>query len=263
MIPVILFSILTLSLLIASFIYLINVMRKQKEIEEIKTDFTNNITHELKTPIAVAYAANDSLLNFAADSNTPRMNRYLSICQEQLRLLDRLVEQILSLSMERKKPVLLNNEDVSINELFDSLANTFRLKYPDRVNFTIDVKEGTQLLTDRMHISNIVGNLIDNAVKYSKGKAEVTMRAYMIGDGSCIIEISDKGIGITNEQQKLIFDKFYRVPHDNIHDVKGYGLGLFYVKSMTEKLGGTVSVESTPGKGSCFKLIFKISMVND
>lgn len=256
MIPVILFSILTLLLLGLTFIYLIRILRKQRELEEIKTDFTNNITHELRTPIAVAYAANDALLNFDSANHSPRVIKYLNICQSQLRLLDRLVEQILSLSMERTRPSLLNIEDVDVKEIFKDLSKTFKFKYPNKVTFLIDTGEGVILRTDRMHLSNIISNLVDNAIKYSVGEACVTMRAYREKNGGCIIEISDNGIGISDEQQKHIFDKFYRVPHGNIHNVKGYGLGLFYVKSMTEKLGASVSVKSALGKGSCFKLIF-------
>lgn len=258
MIPVILFSFGTLALLVVTFIYLIRIMRKQKELEEIKTDFTNNITHELKTPIAVAYAANDALLNYASSDNTPRMNRYLRVCQEQLRLLDRLVEQILSLSMERDKPLLLNRETINLKDMLLSLTEIFKVKYAGKVSFIIDVHKDVYIKTDRMHLSNIVSNLIDNAIKYSERHAYVTIRGYVDSTGAHVIEVTDKGIGLSSEQQKLIFDKFYRVPKGNIHDVKGYGLGLFYVRSMTEKLGGSVSVRSIPGAGSTFKLIFKI-----
>lgn len=257
MAPVIMFSAFTLVLLVMTFGYLILTMSKQKQLEEIKTDFTNNITHELKTPIAVAYAANDALLNFDSTQNTPRMNRYLNVCQEQLRLLDRLVEQILSLSMERKQAVILNEEEVSVKDLIESIVSTYRIKYAGNVRFMIDVREDLVLTTDRMHLSNIIGNLVDNAIKYTQGGAVVRIKSRQDRKGLVLIKIIDNGIGITREQQKLIFDKFYRVPHGNIHDVKGYGLGLFYVKSMAEQLGGTVCVKSEYGKGSCFILKFK------
>ncbi len=257
MAPIILFSAFTLLLLILTFWYMIHNMRKQQRLEEIKTDFTNNITHELKTPIAVAYAANDSLLNFDATRNTPRMNRYLNVCQEQLRLLDRLVEQILSLSMERKQSLILNYEDVSVKELIESIISTFSIKYADNIAFIIDIEKDLTMTTDRMHLSNIIGNLIDNAIKYSHNQAVVKLEAYRDSKNQIVIKVIDNGIGITSEQQKLIFDKFYRVPHGNVHDVKGYGLGLFYVKSMTKNLGGTVCVKSIYGKGSSFILKFK------
>lgn len=256
MLPIILFSVGTLVLLVVTFLHLLRIMHKQKELEEIKTDFTNNITHELKTPIAVAYAANDALLNFDSAGNTPRMNRYLSICQEQLRLLDRLVEQILSLSVRRDKSLLLNIETIDVKELVSSLVNIFKLKYTDRISIVLEIEEGLTMTTDRMHLSNIISNLMDNAVKYSKDPAVITICSWKDADGKCIMEVKDKGIGISKEHQKFIFNRFYRVPHGNVHDVKGYGLGLFYVKSMIEKLGGNVEVKSTVGKGSTFRLIF-------
>ncbi len=256
MIPVIVFSAFTLFLLILTFWHLIRTIRKQKLLEEIKTDFTNNITHELKTPIAVAYAANDSLLNFDSAHNTPRMNRYLNVCQQQLRLLDRLVEQILSLSMDRKQSLILNYEEIPVSEMIKSVVTAFDIKYAHDVIFKLDVEENLMLTTDRMHLSNIISNLIDNAIKYSYRNPVVCIKAWRDHKDKIVIEITDNGIGITGEQQKFIFDKFYRVPHGNIHDIKGYGLGLFYVKSMTEKLGGTVRVKSESGKGSSFILIF-------
>lgn len=257
MMPVILFSLFSLALLIITFWHLIRSMHKQRELEEIKTDFTNNITHELKTPIAVAYAANDALLNFKTESNTPRMNRYLGICQEQLRLLDRLVEQILSLSMERNKPLLLNRESINLRQLVVTLVNSFKLKYPKVADIKIDIEERLYITTDGIHFSNIMSNLIDNAIKYSKMPVEIKISASEDVQGDIIVEVKDNGIGITKDQQKFIFDRFYRVPHGNIHDVKGYGLGLYYVKSMIEKLGGTISVKSSYGKGSIFKLVLK------
>lgn len=257
MAPMIIFSLVTFLLLCISFLYIIRMMKRQKEFEEIKMDFTNNITHELKTPIAVAYAANDALLNYNSENNSPRVKRYLGVSLTQLRLLDRLVEQILSLSMERKQSMILNVENINVNELFQSLIETYKMRYPDKVDFHISLSEPVTLASDYMHISNIIGNLIDNSIKYSKGKAEVTLSAVKMENGEVIIEVKDKGIGMTADQCQKIFDKFYRVPHGNLHDVKGYGLGLFYVKSMTEKLGGKVSVQSKFGVGSTFRLSFK------
>lgn len=257
MAPVILFSAFTLILLIMTFWYMIHMMRRQRQLEEIKDNFTSNITHELKTPIAVAYAATDSLLNYDASHNTPRMNRYLTVCQEQLRLLARLVEQILSLSVERRQSLILNYEDVMVRELIESIVSAFLIKNSANATFKIDADENLTLTTDRMHLSNIIGNLIDNAIKYSHGHAEVKLKAFRNSKGQVIIKVTDRGIGITREQQKLIFDKFYRVPHGSVLNVKGYGLGLFYVRSMAENLGATVEVKSVYGKGSSFILKFK------
>ena len=151
----------------------------------------------------------------------------------------------------------MNEEEVSVKGLIESIVSTYRIKYAGNVRFMIDVREDLVLTTDRMHLSNIIGNLVDNAIKYTQGGAVVRIKSRQDRKGLVLIKIIDNGIGITREQQKLIFDKFYRVPHGNIHDVKGYGLGLFYVKSMAEQLGGTVCVKSEYGKGSCFILKFK------
>ncbi len=256
MLSAILFSAFTFAILIVAFWRLNRLMHIQKQLETIKEDFTNNITHELKTPIAVAYAANDALLNFDTESNTPRMNRYLTICQQQLRLLDRLVEQILSLSMERNNKPILNIEEISVDNLINALVENFKIKYPGKVSFDVKIQQNLTIRSDFMHLSNIVGNLIDNAIKYSPSHASVTISAFLDNKDCVVIKVKDCGIGISNEQQKLVFDKFYRVPHGNKHDVKGYGLGLFYVKSMTEKLDGTISVKSSLGKGSAFTLKF-------
>ena len=207
-----------------SFWYLIRILLRQKTLEEMKDDFTNNITHELKTPIAVAYAANDALLNFGADADEAKRNRYLHVCQEQLKILGGLVEQILSMSMERRNTLHITPNDLTVT-------------------------------ADRTHFRNIVSNLLDNAIKYSEERAEVEIDCHRQG-GTFVLAVRDKGIGIAKEKQTHVFDKFYRVPTGNLHNVKGYGLGLYYVKTMAERHGGTVEVESEPGQGSKFTIKF-------
>lgn len=253
---VLMFSLFTLIMLILSFSYIINMVKKLKALDEMKTDFTNNITHELKTPIAVAYAANDALLNFNENNDPETTKSYLTISLEQLNLLSGLVEQILSLSMERRKNMKLQKEDVVVADVVDGLIGMHRLKAKDNVEFTVDVPADLQLHTDRMHFSNVVSNLIDNAIKYSDGTPQVTITAARSKHDTVVVTVADKGIGIPRERQQYIFDKFYRVPSGNLHNVKGYGLGLYYVKSMMERLGGSVSLDSEKGVGSTFKLTF-------
>ncbi|WP_080903221.1 sensor histidine kinase KdpD [Parabacteroides sp. Marseille-P3160] len=237
-----------------AFWYLIQTVMRQKTLEEMKDDFTNNMTHELKTPIAVAYSASDTLLNFRQGEDKEKRNKYLQICKDQLSELTALVEQILSMSMERHKSILLNKENIPLKELIQPLIEQHKLKAIKEVDFKVVIKpDNLTIKTDRTHLSNIISNLIDNAVKYSTDTVEVTIEAYE-NDSNGIIRVKDKGIGISRENLKHIFDKFYRVPTGNHYTVKGYGLGLFYVKTMTEKLGGTVSVESVPGKGSTFTI---------
>lgn len=239
-----------------SFWYLIRILLRQKTLEEMKTDFTNNITHELKTPIAVAYAATDALLNFNQAEEKVKRDKYLLIAQEQLQRLSGLVEQILSMSMEQRKTFRLKAEEVEISALINSLVEQHALKAGKQARFITDIEpKDISLLTDRAHFSNIISNLLDNAVKYSPQSATVTIKGRVKGN-KLEISVADKGIGISADKQKHIFDKFYRVPHGNLHNVKGYGLGLYYVKTMIDKMGGTIHLHSEPGKGSVFTLIF-------
>ena len=252
-------SFIILIILAFSFWFLIRTILKQKTLEEMKSDFTNNITHELKTPIAVAYAANDALLNFNQAEEKAQRDKYLRICQEQLQRLSGLVEQILSMSMERRKTFRLRPEELSINEILEPLIEQHKLKAEKPVHISVDISpEDMTVLADRTHFSNIISNLLDNAIKYSRDVAEINIRCRKTASGEqqeqTEISVSDHGIGIAIERQKHLFDKFYRVPTGNLHNVKGFGLGLFYVKTMIEKQGGTISVKSEPGKGSAFTI---------
>lgn len=237
-----------------SFWFLIRTLLKQKTLDEMKSDFTNNITHELKTPIAVAYAANDALLNFNQAEEKSKRDQYLRISQEQLQRLSGLVEQILSMGMERRKTFRLHPEEINLKELIIPLVEQHQLKADKPVHISLDMKPETLVIVaDRTHFSNIISNLIDNAVKYSKEEAELSIYCRQTGE-TVTISVTDRGIGIPLDKQKHIFDKFYRVPTGNLHNIKGYGLGLFYVKSMVEKHGGTITVKSEPDKGSTFTI---------
>lgn len=244
-----------------SFWFLIRIILRQKSVEEMKEDFTHNITHELKTPIAVAYAANDALLNFNGAENLTKRQNYLQIIQTQLKQLSGLVEQILSMSMEQRKNFRLNYEPVELRSMLENLISQHRLKADKPTEFKLIMEENITLRADRLHLYNMISNLIDNAIKYSDEKAYIYISAIRCnnpcnGDRNAyvMLKIQDKGIGIPADRQKHLFDKFYRVPTGNLHNVKGYGLGLYYVKTMIEQHKGTVSVESSTGKGSTFTL---------
>ena len=245
---------LVLFLILAfSFWFLIHTMLKQKSLEEMKSDFTNNITHELKTPVAVAYAANDALLNFEAGNDPEKRREYLEISQAQLEKLEGMIEQILSMSMESRKTFELKRETIELEPLLQKLADQHILSAGKPCDIKVNVDSGLVLDADRFHLSNIVSNLIDNAIKYSGDSVRIDIAAKATDEG-VEIRVRDNGIGIAPDKQKHIFDKFYRVPTGNIHDVKGYGLGLYYAKTMVEKHGGTIEVSSSPGKGSEFIL---------
>lgn len=237
-----------------AFWYLIRTVLNQKTLEEMKDDFTNNMTHELKTPIAVAYSATDALLNFNQEDNAERRHKYLLICKDQLTRLTNLVEQILSMSMEQRRSFVLQTEDIHIKELVQELIEQHRLKTNKTVKFLFTcTPEDLIIDADKTHLSNMLSNLIDNAIKYSEDDPIVTIQVSR-QNGECLFSVSDNGVGISTDKQAYVFDKFYRVPRGNLHNVKGYGLGLFYVKTMAEKHGGSVSVKSVQGKGSTFSI---------
>lgn len=242
-------SVLILVVLVAVFLYLIHIIRTQKSLDEMKSDFTNNMTHELKTPISVAYAANDALLNFPDEDSPEQRRKYLEISQSQLEHLSGLVEQILSMSMERRKGLVLHREDINLAALVDDIVEKHRMKAEKDVTFTVDIPSDFTVNADRMHLCNILNNLTDNAVKYSGETVEIHVAA----EGNRLT-VSDNGIGMSSSDLKHIFEKFYRAHTGNLHDVKGYGLGLYYVHSIVEKHGWSISVESEPDTGTTFTL---------
>ena len=236
-----------------AFYFLIKTILKQRTLDEMKTDFTNNITHELKTPIAVAYAANDALLNFGEGSDENKRKHYLTLCRHQLEQLSGMVEQILSMSMERRRQFKLNIETVNFAELLQPVIEQQQLKADKPVTITTSIEpEGLTVQADRAHLSNILNNLIDNAIKYSPGVALVETSATATAIG-----VTDHGMGIAEDKLPHIFDKFYRVPTGDRHDIKGYGLGLFYVKTMVEKHGWSIHVTSAKGRGTTFTIGLK------
>ena len=244
-------SLVILAVLAFVFWYLLHMLMRLRTLDEMKTDFTNNMTHELKTPLSVAYAANDALLNFSTLAEKEK--EYLRICQEQLTKLSDMVEQILSMSMERRRTLKLNLEQVRVKEMVEHLVNLYKLKSGRHVSFTIDIEpQELELRADHNHLTAMVSNLIDNAIKYSDGdEPDITIRCR-----EHTIEVVDKGIGIPQEKLRYVCDRFYRVPQGDRHNVKGYGLGLYYVKCMMERHGGSVGIESKEGKGTRVTLRF-------
>jgi signal transduction histidine kinase len=245
-------SFLLIVILSVSFIYLLRTIFKQKTVDEIKSDFVSNMTHELKTPIAIAYAATDAMLNFGVLDDKAKATEYLQHTRHQLNHLSGLVEQILTLSVEERKNFKLHSTEFNLTEVVSNLAEQFKLKYNRPIVFDLQLPD-TMITADKLHLSNAISNLFDNAIKYGKEEVRITVKAYTTNQ-TIVIVIKDNGIGIPAASLSKIFDKFYRVPTGNIHEVKGFGLGLSYVKSVIEKHSGTVSVVSREGEGSEFAL---------
>ncbi len=236
-----------------AFIYLIRMVMRLRTIEEMKDDFTNNMTHELKTPIAASYSAVDTLLNCGKHNDPAKRERYLRLALEQLSRLSELVESILSMSMERRKTIVLNNEKITVKPFVDELASICRLRASKRVDVEVTVDPfDMEIESDPTHFANVINNLMDNAVKYSGDEVGIKIRIDKNG-----MEVEDNGIGIPSKSIPLIFNKFYRVPSGNRQDVRGYGIGLYYVRFILAKMGWDISVKSTVGKGSIFRIDFK------
>lgn len=230
-----------------AFRYLYKTVSRLRSIEEMKDDFVNNMTHELKTPIAIAFSANDALLNHNADKDFTKREKYLIIANRQLKRLGELVENILAMSMERRKTMELESEDIELKPFIKELVAAQLMRKDKEINIITDISDGVVIKADKTHFANIMNNLIDNAIKYSGDKVNITIKS----DGRTI-SVSDDGIGIPEKSVPYIFDKFYRVSHGNRHDVRGYGIGLYYVKSILDKMGWSISVRTKEGEGSVF-----------
>lgn len=248
--------IITVFLLLTSFAlafwYLFRTVSRMRTIEEMKDDFVNNMTHELKTPIAIAYSANDALLNYDTTNDQHKKETYLYIANKQLKRLGELVENILAMSMERRKTMTLNPETIRLQSFVDEVAAAQRMRVEKKITINVDVDENVSIEADRTHLSNILNNLIDNAIKYSGESVFIT-----ITGNEKEISVADNGIGIPAKSIPYLFNKFYRVPHGNRQDVRGYGIGLYYVKSILDKMGCTISVSSKESEGSVFNIRFR------
>lgn len=248
---VIITSALIALVLTFGFWYLLHVIARQRTIEEMKDDFTNNMTHELKTPIAIAYAANDSLLQFPDPKDEERTKKYLTAALDQLSKLSGLVESILAMSMERRKNMTMAKEKIDLKEFLTNIMEQQKLKADKPCEIVLECQKDAIVEANPTHFSNVIGNLIDNSIKYSGDSVSIIIKADANG-----VSVADNGIGIPEKSLPEIWSKFYRVPHGNRSDVRGYGIGLFYVKSIIDKHGWSIGVDSKLGKGSKFTIKF-------
>ena len=234
-----------------AFWYLFRTVSRLRTIEEMKDDFVSNMTHELKTPIAIAYSANDALLNYDTSNDPDKKTKYLTIANKQLKRLGELVENILAMSMERRKAMKLRPEDIPLREFVEEIAAAQRMRGDKDITINVNVADNIVVEADTTHLANVLNNLIDNAIKYSDESVEITIS----GDNN-ELSVRDNGIGIPSKSIPYLFNKFYRVPHGNRQDVRGYGIGLYYVKSILDKMGWDIEAKSTEGKGSVFTIKF-------
>lgn len=254
-IPSLIMSILFTGLVLFCFGYVMYVIQRQKQVSEMKTDFINNMTHEFKTPIATISLASDSIGSPMILGNPDKVMRFTNIIkQENARMLKQ-VEKVLQMAMLDKKDFQLKLSEIDVHELINSASENMSLKVLKRNGILrTDLRANShKIQADATHLSNIIHNLLDNAEKYSSEEVDITIGTGNKKNGITIC-ITDNGIGMTKDQVKNIFEKFYRAHTGNIHDVKGFGLGLSYVKAIVDAHGGTIHVKSELGKGSTFTI---------
>jgi two-component system phosphate regulon sensor histidine kinase PhoR len=240
--------------LLIVFIFTLYIEFKQKRLSEIKNDFINNMTHELKTPVASISLAAQTLNDTDVDS--PQLMNYAkAVISDESKRLGFLVEKVLQMSLFEDGSTQFKMTELDANDLIASIANTFALRV-EKAGGALDIEleaMDSTIIVDKMHFTNVLFNLMENAVKYRKENVplELIAKTANVGD-KILITIQDNGIGIKKENQKKIFDRFYRVHTGNRHDVKGFGLGLAYVKRIITELDGTIKVESEYGQGTKF-----------
>jgi two-component system phosphate regulon sensor histidine kinase PhoR len=249
------FSSVVLLLVIVFFAYTLFVILKQKRLSEIQKDFINNMTHEFKTPIATIAVSAEVLKNPDILQQPERLLNYTTIIENENKRLKKHVERVLQMARLDKEDLGLKRESVSLHDVIEEVVAGMKVTLHEKQgNIDLQLEATQPLITaDRHHLMNVIYNLVDNAIKYCKENPLITIRTKQDRKG-ITLEIQDNGIGVHQEHQKRIFQKFFRVPTGNVHDVKGFGLGLNYVKQIVEAHRGKVTLESALGSGSTFSV---------
>lgn len=242
-------------LILIFFGYTVSVILKQKRLSEVKTDFINNMTHELKTPISSIGLSSEMIMRPETLRDPEKIQRYVGVIYKENKRLENQVERVLKIAKLDKSEIELTKEPFDLAEFFQELKDSFEFNQEERpvsVEINMNLKEHV-IQVDPVHFMNVFYNLVDNAIKYCKRQPEITINIRN-EKKHIVFEVSDNGIGIKRESLKMIFDKFYRVPTGNLHDVKGFGLGLYYVKTIVEKHDGTITAKSIVDKGTTFTI---------
>jgi two-component system phosphate regulon sensor histidine kinase PhoR len=248
-------SAILLFIMVGCFYIAMMTILKQKKLAEIKNDFINNMTHEFKTPISTISLATQLIQEDASVHENASIQRYLGIIKDENVRLGQQVERVLQTAQMEREEIVLKKKKVNMHELILQVIemNQPMLMAKNGVIHTAFSDHPAELLIDEVHMSNVINNLIDNAVKYSAEAPEISIETKAI-DSTFILQVSDKGIGMQKDVLTQVFEPFYRVPTGNVHNVKGFGLGLSYVKKIVEAHGGNVQVKSQLGKGSTFEI---------
>ncbi len=235
------FSLLLVALVSAAFFYMIFTINRQKKLSQLKNDFINNLTHEFKTPIFSISLAANALKKEKVQGDKERVKKYLGLIEHEGKRLKNQVDKILQIALIDSGNLTIEKKQIDIHQLIEKEADHFKVVIEERGGILqMNLKsERLILVGDETHLRNIIYNLLDNAQKYTEEKPEISINT-SDGEGGLTISIRDNGIGMIDEVQKFVFDKFYRAPTGNIHNVKGFGLGLSYVKSIVEAHKGWI-----------------------
>lgn len=257
-------SLLLAAIILCCFGYTVHVIFRQKKLSEMKTDFINNMTHEFKTPIATISLAADSITSPMLAGKPDKVQRFANIIRQENKRMNSQVEKVLQMAQIDKRDFSLKVTEVNLHEVIARAVENISLQVEKKDGIVNTDLQATNPMieADLTHVSNMINNLLDNANKYSPQKPEITVLTRNVANGVEVI-IKDHGIGMTKEVRKHIFDKFYRVHTGDLHDVKGFGLGLSYVKAMITAHKGQIDVKSEVGKGSSFILTFPFYVNNN
>ncbi|TVR73522.1 MAG: sensor histidine kinase [Marinilabiliales bacterium] len=256
-------TLLTL-IILGTFAFTIYIIIRQKKLSEIKTDFVNNMTHELKTPISTISLASQMLRDNSIPFENKNFENISNVIHEESKRLGFQVEKVLQMAIFEKGRLRLKRQEVDVHDLISNVVNNFIIKVRNQNGEIIQKLNASEpvLKIDEIHFTNIIFNLLDNAVKYSNGITHITVGTKSTNNNFHLY-IEDKGVGISKENQKRIFEQFYRVPTGNIHNVKGFGLGLSYVKKIVEEHNGRISIQSESKKGTRFDITIPLKQTED
>lgn len=248
-----LFAVVMLTVTMLAFIFLYRNLRQQQRLADLKNAFIGNITHELKTPVATVSIAIEALKNFNAINDTQRTKEYLDISSNELQRLGLLIDKVLKLSMFEQNRITLNKETVDLKALTEEVLTTLKPQFDKQDAEVQVVYQGKdfKLQGDMLHLQSVLYNLLDNALKYSSGRPDISVQL-TADNNDYWLSIADKGIGIPALYQEKVFETFFRVPQGNEHNIKGYGLGLSYVAEVVRRHGGQIQVKPNGQQGSVF-----------
>ncbi len=267
MISPFLLSLILLVLTSGAFLLIYSNLQKQQKLTALKNDFISNVTHELKTPITTVSVAIEALQSFNALQNPALTKEYLEISKNELGRLSMLVDKIMKMSAFESQGIALKLSKIDLQQLINQVLSSMKLQFEKQgaeVSFVVEgssMSEKPIINADEVHLTNLIYNLLDNALKYSKENPNINIYLQDLAD-KVVLAVKDNGIGFAPEYKEKIFDKFFRVPTGNLHNTKGYGLGLSYVASVIHAHGGKIEVESKEGEGSCFRVFLMKNLDN-